>query len=79
MKFSIKNFVSKCDQIHRKLWIRSHLLKKSLMENFISCTVQGFSGFCFVILDTSLGNGDNTLFQNRTKYLQPVLCPIMII
>ena len=25
----------KCDQIPRKLWIWSHLLKKSLMENFI--------------------------------------------
>ena len=27
MKFSIKDFFSKCDQIHRKLWIWSHLLK----------------------------------------------------
>ena len=39
MKFSIKDFFSKCDQIHRKLRIWSHLLKKSLMENFISCAV----------------------------------------
>ena len=31
MKFSIKDFFSKCDQI--RIW--SHLLKKSLMENFI--------------------------------------------
>ena len=30
MKFSIKDFFSKCDQIH---W--SRLLKKSLIENFI--------------------------------------------
>ena len=29
MKFSIKDFFSKCDQIRRKL------LKKSLMENFV--------------------------------------------
>ena len=35
MKFSIKHFFSKCDQIRRKLWIWSHLLKKSLTENFI--------------------------------------------
>ena len=35
MKFSIKGFFSKCDQIRRKLRIWSHLLKKSLMENFI--------------------------------------------
>ena len=35
MKFSIKDFFSKCDQIHRTLQIWSHLLKKSLMESFI--------------------------------------------
>ena len=39
MKFSIKDFFSKCDQIRRKLRIWSHLLKKSLMENFIICVV----------------------------------------
>ena len=33
MKFSINDFFSKCDQIH------SHLLKKSLIENFIFCAV----------------------------------------
>ena len=33
MKFSIKDFFSKCDQIRRKLLIWSHLLKKSIMEN----------------------------------------------
>ena len=38
-KFSIKDFFSKCDQIHRKSRIYSHLLKKSLMENFIFSTV----------------------------------------
>ena len=35
MKFSIKYFFSKCDQIRRN----PHLLKKSLMENFIFCAV----------------------------------------
>ena len=35
MKFSIKDFFIKCDQIRRKLRIWSHLLKKSLMKNFI--------------------------------------------
>ena len=39
MKFSIKDFFCKCDQIRRKLWIWSYLLKKSLMENFIFCAV----------------------------------------
>ena len=35
VKFSIKNFFSKCDQIRSYLWIWPHLLNKSLMENFI--------------------------------------------
>ena len=39
IKLSIKNFFSKGDQIHRKLQIWSHLLKKFLMENFISGAV----------------------------------------
>ena len=39
MKFSIKDFFSKCDQIRMKLRIWSHLLKKSLMKNFIFCAV----------------------------------------
>ena len=39
MKFSIKDFLSKCDQIHSFLRIWSHLLKKSLMENVIFCAV----------------------------------------
>ena len=34
MKFSIKDFFSKCDQTHKKLQIWSHLLKKSLIKNF---------------------------------------------
>ena len=38
LKFSIKDFFSKCDQI---LWVWSHLLKKSLKENFIFCAVEG--------------------------------------
>ena len=42
MKFSTKDFFSKCDQIRQIrnfLRISSHLLKKSLMENFILCVV----------------------------------------
>ena len=35
MKFSIKDFLSKYDQIRSFLRISSHLLKKPLMENFI--------------------------------------------
>ena len=39
MKFPIKDFFSKCDQIRSFMRIWSHLLKKSLMENFIFCVV----------------------------------------
>ena len=35
IKFSIKSFFSKCDQIHSFLRIWSHSLTKSWMENFI--------------------------------------------
>ena len=40
MKFSIKDFFSKCDQIRKKLRIWSHLLKKSIKENFIFCALK---------------------------------------
>ena len=43
MKFFIKDFFSKCDQICRELRIWSHLLKKSSMENFIFCA--GYDNF----------------------------------
>ena len=39
MKFSINDFFSKFDQINSFLWFWSHLLKKSLIENFIFCPV----------------------------------------
>ena len=47
MKFFTKDFFSKCDQILSFLRIWSHLLKKSLMENFIFCAVNmcGISQF----------------------------------
>ena len=35
INFSINDFSRKCDQIRWKLRIWSHLLEKSLMENFI--------------------------------------------
>ena len=40
-EFSIKDFFSKCDQIRSFLRVWSHLLKESLMENFIFlCSVK---------------------------------------
>ena len=40
MKFCIKDFCSKCEQIQDFLRIWSRLLKKPLLENFIFCTVK---------------------------------------
>ena len=39
MKFFIKSFFSKCDQIRCFLRVWSHLLEEPLMENFIFCAV----------------------------------------
>ena len=39
MEFSIKDFFSKFDQIRSFLRIWSHLLRESLIENFIFCVV----------------------------------------
>ena len=43
MKFSIKDFFSKCDQIRSFLRIWKHLLKKFWMENFIFRAVENSS------------------------------------
>ena len=59
MKFSIKNFFSKCDQIHRKLRIWSYLLTKSLMKNFIFCVV---SSLCEISED---GSRIQAFFSNK--------------
>ena len=44
-KFSLKYYFSKCDQIRSFLRIWSHLLKKSLMKNFIFCAMSGILMF----------------------------------
>ena len=50
IKFSIKDFSSKCDQIRGFLRIWSDLLEKSLMENFIFCAVEAHIKFFCVIV-----------------------------
>ena len=40
IKFFIKDFSSKSDQIRRKLQIWSNVPEKSLIENFIFCAVK---------------------------------------
>ena len=51
MKFSIKNFFCKCDQIRSFLKIWSHLLKKSLMNNFIFCAMCAISMAAKILLE----------------------------
>ena len=47
LKFSVKDFLSKCEQIRSFLGIWSHLLKKSFMESFIFfCSVLLFKKYC---------------------------------
>ena len=49
---------SKCDQIRKKFQIWSHLLKKSLTENFI---------FCVVKLKKHMRKGNFGLISNSNK------------
>ena len=58
MKFSITDFFSICDQIRSFLLIWSHLLKKSLMENFTFCAVilGKTSGATFASVALTLGS-----------------------
>ena len=74
MKFSIKDFFSKYDEIRRKLRIWPHLLKKSLMENFIFCTVvvSFLFGFKFCC-DSEL-----TFLRHNLKTFQKALFRTMI-
>ena len=51
IKFSIKDFFSKCDQIRRKLRIWSHLLNKFLIENLIFCAVNSAKTNDFEIIN----------------------------
>ena len=74
MKFSIKDFFSKCEQIRSFLRIWSHLLKKSIMENFIFCSdvfkkhIQStFAMKCFRI---KFGEENTMHCSNRDDFLQ---------
>ena len=42
-QFSIKDFLSKCNQIRRKLRVWSYLPKKFLIKNFIFCTGEQYN------------------------------------
>ena len=65
MKFSIKDFFSKCDQIRSILRIWSHLLKEFLMENFIFCAV--YAKYLWCILTTKVGYPEQQTTSNNAK------------
>ena len=61
MKFSSKDFFSKCDQIRSFLGIWSHLLKKSSMENLIFYAVRFLVVNAFFIKNLHLYMFDRVL------------------
>ena len=54
----MKDFFSKCDQIHRKLQIWPHLLKKFLMERF-------FLVQCVANTDISKVTGKHAIYSSK--------------
>ena len=68
MKFSIEDFFSKCDQIRTKLPIWSHLLKKSLTENFIFCAVSLMANFNLISAVYFLGTRSRETFQQNFSF-----------
>ena len=70
MEFSIQDFLIKRDQYSEKLWIWSHLLKKSSMENF----------FCAVLADIWIKNADvSTLATANWNQCGTVYLKMMIL
>ena len=69
MKFSIKDFFIKFDQI--RSW--SHLLKKSLMENFIFCAVVLLYQLNFLKKVKSILKYRNKLKKKQTR-LYKLIC-----
>ena len=82
LKFSIKNFFSKCDQIRSILWTWSHLLEKSLIENVIFYIVTqqqmvNISGFFWPVnryLFRALLNVYDEVFCENSWWLKAVNC-----
>ena len=89
MKFSIKDFFSKCDRIRRKLRIWSHLLKKSLMENLVFCVVIRLNATIklkhyiprnrqeFFAYDCKISNTANNFTNIKKKSIKILVTPIV--
>ena len=75
MKFSIKDFFSKSDQIRSFLRVWSHLLKISFMENFIFCAVHSSLNcpcfwFSFLISREHFENRQPVVLKGSSLLLQ---------
>ena len=72
LKFSIKDFFSKCDQIRSyrsflRIWW--HLLKKSIIENFIFCAVYGpFAGMYLLQFNKKSKRKSRPSFRKLTPH-----------
>ena len=71
MKFFIKHFFSKCDQIHCLLRIWSSLLTKSLTENFIFCAVKKWLILLIRLSTYNYGSNDESVFHRKSTRLSP--------
>ena len=70
MKFSIKDFFSKCGEIRRKLQNWSYFLKKSLIENFIA----NLQNIYFLLIHHLLRETKNTFSFLQPRKLDTVFC-----
>ena len=69
MKFFIKNFFSKYDQIRCLLRIWSNLLTKSLTENFIFCAVKKWLNLLIRLSTYNCRNNDESVFHRKSTRL----------
>ena len=73
IKFSVKNFFSKCDRIRKKLWIWSHLAKKFLMEKIhFLCSADYINNTLKINKKVSFAYREREFYHQ--KRLVPVKC-----
>ena len=67
LKFSIKNFFSKCDQTCSFLRIWSHLMETSLMENFSFCAVSWVRSCAYTQSKVQFRGGSRTAATSKVE------------
>ena len=76
MKFSITYFFRKCNQIRCFLRIWSHLLKKSILENFIFLCSERFYQHCRVVFRTLLNTNDEVFLTYFVSLFRLIIAKI---